>query len=134
MLDKHSKKVKLVFKNFPLSSIHPFAHKAAVAALAAHAQGKFWEFHSKLFENYRVLNDAKIQEIAKELKFDMERFNKAMQDPSIQKLITRDMKEGQQAGIKKIPIIFVNGKLPKETTLQGIEDLIEAELKKGKKR
>lgn len=113
MLDKHPKKVKLVFKNFPLSSIHPFAHKAAVAALAAHAQGKFWEFHSKLFENYRALNDAKIQEIAKELRFDMERFNEAMQDPSIQKLITRDIKEGHQAGIKKSPSFLSMGSFPK---------------------
>jgi protein-disulfide isomerase len=134
VLDKYPKKVKLVFKNFPLFSKHPFAHKAAVAALAAHAQRKFWEFHHKLFENYRALNDAKIQEIAKELKFDMERFNKATQDPSIQKLIARDIKEGEQAGIKGIPIIFVNGKLPKEGSLQGLEDMIETELKKGKKR
>jgi protein-disulfide isomerase len=130
LLEKYSKKVKLVHKNFPLSSIHPFAHKAAVAALAAHAQGKFREFHHKLFENYRALNDAKIQEIATELKLDMERFNKAMQDPSIKKLIARDIKEGDEAGIKGIPIIFVNGKLPKESSLQGLEDLIEAELKK----
>jgi protein-disulfide isomerase len=134
VLDKHPKKVKLVFKNFPLSSVHPFAHKAAVAALAAHAQGKFWEFHNKLFENYKALNDAKIQEIATELKLDMERFNKEMQDPSIQKLIARDIKEGEQAGIEGIPIIFVNGKLPKETSLQGLEDLIEAELKKKKSK
>ena len=130
MLDKYPKKVKLVFKNYPLSSIHPFAHKAAVAALAAHAQGKFWAFHHKLFENYRVLNDAKILEIATELKLDMNKFDKAMKDQSIQKLIARDIKEGKQAGIEGIPIIFVNGKLPKEG---GIEGLIEAELKKGKK-
>jgi protein-disulfide isomerase len=134
VLDKYPKKVKLVFKNFPLSSIHPFAHKAAVAALAAHAQGKFWEFHNKLLENYKALNDAKIQEIATELKLDMERFNKAMQDPSIQKLVARDLTEGEQAGIEGIPIIFVNGKLPKETSLQGLEDLIEAELKKKKSK
>jgi protein-disulfide isomerase len=134
VLDKYPKKVKLIFKNFPLSSIHPFAHKAAVAALAAHAQGKFWEFHNKLLENYKALNDAKIQEIATELKLDMERFNKAMQDPSIQKLIARDLTEGEQAGIEGIPIIFVNGKLPKETSLQGLEDLIEAELKKKKSK
>ena len=134
MLGKYPKKVKLVFKNFPLASIHPFAHKAAVAALAAHAQGKFWEFHHKLFENYRALNDAKVQEIATELKLDMGRFNKAMQDPSIQKLIARDIKEGEQAGIEGIPIIFVNGKLPKQTSLQGLEDMIEAELKKKKSK
>ena len=134
MLDKYPKKVKLVFKNYPLASIHPFAHKAAVASLAAHAQGKFWEFHHTLFENYKVLNDAKIQAIAEELKLDMERFNKAMKDPSIQKLIARDIKEGKQAGIEGIPTIFINGKPPKRKSLQDIEEMIEAELKKAKKR
>jgi protein-disulfide isomerase len=134
VLDKYPRKVKLVFKNYPLASIHPFAYKAALAALAAYAQGKFWEFHHTLFENYKALNDAKVQAIAKELKLDMERFNGSMKDPSIQKLIVRDMKEGEQAGIEGIPIIYINGKLPHETSLQGIVDMIEAELKKAKKR
>lgn len=134
MLDKYPKKVKLVFKNFPLSSIHPFAHKAATAVLAAHAQGKFREFHHKLFENYRALNDAKIQEIATGLKLDTEKFNTTMKDPSIQKLIARDMADGRKAGIEGIPAIFINGILPEETSLRGLEDLIEAELKKGKKK
>ena len=135
MLDKYPKKVKLVFKNFPLSSTHPFAYAAATAALAADAQGKFWEFHNKLFENQKVLNDAKIQEIAKALKLDMDKFNSALKDDSaIRKLIARDIEEGEQAGIEVIPIIFINGKLPKQGSLQGIEDLIEAELKKEKKK
>jgi protein-disulfide isomerase len=134
VLEKYSKKIKLVVKNFPLSSIHPFAQKAAAAALAAHAQGKFSEFHHKLFENYRALNDVKIQEIARELKLDMDRFNKAMKDPSIQKLIARDIKDGEKAGVKGVPIIFVNGKLPKEPSLQGLENLIESELKKDKEK
>jgi protein-disulfide isomerase len=133
VLDKHSKKVKVVFKNFPLSS-HPFAYKAAVAALAAHAQGKFWAFHNKLFENYKVLNDAKIQEIAAELKLDMERFNKTMQDPSIKKLIARDIKEGDQADIGGIPAVFMNGKFLKKRSPQAIEDMFEAELKKKKSK
>jgi protein-disulfide isomerase len=134
VLDKYPRKVKLVFKNYPLASIHPFAYKAATAALAAHAQGKFWEFHHTLFKNYRALNDAKIQAIAKELKLDMERLTSAMKDPSIQKLIARDMKEGEQAGIEGIPIIYINGKLPKHKSLKDIEEMIEAELKKGEKR
>jgi protein-disulfide isomerase len=133
VLDKHSKKVKVVFKNFPLSS-HPFAYKAAVAALAAHAQGKFWAFHNKLFENYKVLNDAKIQEIAAELKLDMERFNKTMQDPSIKKLIARDIKEGDQADIGGIPAVFINGKFLQNRSPQAIEDMFEAELKKKKSK
>jgi protein-disulfide isomerase len=134
VLDTYPKKVKLVFKNFPLTSIHPFAHAAAVAALAADAQGKFWEFHKRLFEKQDALNDAVIQGIARELKLDMERFNRAMRDPAIQKLIARDMAEGQQAGIEGIPMVFVNGKLPKRGNLEGIEDLIKAELKKEKKK
>jgi len=134
VLDKYPKKVNLVFKNFPLTAIHPFAYAAATAALAADAQGKFWEFHDKLFANQRALNDAQIQGIAKELKLDMKRFNSAMKDPSIQKLIARDMEEGRQAGVEGIPAVFVNGKLPKEGSLQGIEALIEAELKKEKKK
>ena len=102
--------------------------------MAAHAQGKFWGFHSKLLENYKTLNDARIQEIAKELKLDMERFNKAVQDPSIQKLIARDIADGKGAGVEGIPALFVNGKLPREGSLQGLEALIEAELKKGKRK
>jgi len=134
VLEKYPKKIKLVFKNFPLSSIHPFAYKAATAALAAHAQGKFWAFHTTLFEHYKTLNDARIQEIAKELKLDMEKFNREMKDPSLQKLIARDIEDGRRAGVEGIPKIFVNGKLPREGSLQGLEDLIEAELKKGKRK
>ena len=135
VLDKYPKKFKLVFKNFPPAS-HKFGIKAATAALAAHAQEKFWEFHYKLFENQKALNDAKIQEIAKELELDMEKFNRDMRDPSIQKLIARDIEDGRQIGLEgfPLPIIFVNGKLPIQASLQGIEDLIEAELKKEKRR
>jgi len=78
VLDKYPKEVKLVFKNFPLSK-HKFARKAATAALAAKAQGRFWEFHDELFENHRNLNDVKIQEIAKELGLDLERFKVTVQ-------------------------------------------------------
>ena len=134
MLEKYSKKVTLVFKNFPLSSIHPFAYTAALAALAADAQGKFWEFHKKLFENQSVLGDARIQAIARDLKLDMDRFNSALKDPDIRKLVARDVAEGQEAGIEGIPIIYINGKLPKQGSLQGIEELIEAELKKEKRK
>jgi len=134
VLEKHPNKIKVVFKNFPLSSIHPFAHQAALAALAAHAQGKFWEFHNKLFENYKALSDVRIQEIAKELKLDMEKFNRAIKNPSLQKLIARDIADGRGAGVEGIPALFVNGKLPPEGSLRGLEDLIEAELKKGKRK
>jgi protein-disulfide isomerase len=132
VLEKYSKKVKLVFKNFPLSDIHPFAHEAAAAALAADDQGKFWEFHQRLFANQKKLSDAVIQGIARQLNLDMERFNRTMRGPSVQKIIARDIAEGQQAGVEGIPIVYVNGRLPKRGSVEGLEELINAELKKKK--
>ena len=130
MLEKYPKEVKLVYKNFPLVG-HKFARKAATAALAAHEQGKFWEFHDNLFKNYRNLDDAKIQEIAKELGLDLERFNRNGKDSAIQQLIIRDVKNGQQAGVRSIPTVFVNGKLLKNRSLTGFQQMIDAELKKS---
>ena len=129
MLDKYPNNVKLVVKNFPLPS-HKFAHKAATAALAANVQGKFWEFHSQLFKYYNVINDTKIQDIAKELGLDMEKFNKDMQSPAIKSLIARDMDNGRQIGIRGTPTIFINGKAFNNRRLPEIYKVIEAELKK----
>ena len=131
MLDKYPKEVKLVFKNLPLSK-HKFAMKAATAALAAKAQGRFWEFHDELFENYRKVNDVKIQDIAKELGLDLERFKKDMKDPAIQKLIIRDVKNGREAGVRSIPTVFINGKRLKNRSLQGFQRMIDAELKRSR--
>jgi len=129
VLDKYPNNVKLVVKNFPLSS-HKFAQKAATAALAANIQGKFWEFHSQLFKNYNVINDAKIQEIAKNLSLDMEKFNKDMQSPTIKRLIARDVSNGRQIGVRGTPTIYINGKVLKNRSIPGIYQVIEAELKK----
>ncbi len=98
--------------------------------MAANVQGKFWEFHSQLFKNYKVINDAKIQEIAKELGLDMEKFNKDMQSPTIQSLIARDVSNGRQIGVRGTPTIYINGKALKVRSLPGIYQVIEAELKK----
>lgn len=129
VLDKYPDKVKLVVKNFPLAS-HKYAYKAATASLAANIQGKFWEFHSQLFKNYNAINDAKIQDIAKELGFNMEKFNKDMQSPAIKSLIERDLDNGRQAGVRGTPTIFINGKTLRIRSLPEIYQVIEAELKK----
>ena len=130
VLDKYPDNVKLVVKHFPLPN-HKYAHKAATAALAANVQGKFWEFHSKLFKNYKVINDAKIQDIAKELGLDMEKFAKDMQSPTIKSLIARDLSNGRQIGVRGTPTIFINGKSLRNRSLPGIYQVIEAELKKA---
>ena len=108
MLEKNKGKVKLVFKNFPLST-HQFARKAATAALAAGKQGKFWEFHDRLFQNYNRLNDQVVQEQAQQLGLDMQKFEKDMNDPQIAQAINQDMQDGNKAGVRGTPTIYVNG-------------------------
>jgi protein-disulfide isomerase len=132
VLEKYPQQVKLVFKNFPLAS-HAFARKAALAALAANAQGKFWEFHDALLKNYNKLDDAKIQQIAKDLGLNMEKFNKEMGDPALEKLVARDVKDGGEAGIRGVPTVFINGKPLKNHSIPGIEEMIASELKKAGK-
>lgn len=128
MLEKYSKDVKLVFKNFPLS-FHAYARKAATAALAAHEQGKFWEFHNKLIVS-GSLNDQKIQDIAKDLKLDLDRFNRSLKSQDIQKVIDRDIAEGKDNNVSGTPTIFVNGKELGERSLEGFSRMIDAELGK----
>ncbi len=80
VLENNPEKVKIVFKNFPLRR-HKYATKAAMAALTADGQGKFWAFHDQLFEKYKQLSDQKIKDIARDLGFDMEKFEKQMKNP-----------------------------------------------------
>ena len=129
MLEKFPKEVKIVEKNFPLQ-MHKFARQAATASLAAHRQGKFWEFHKKLFESMASLSDAKVQEIAKQLNLDMDKFNKDLKDPAIQTIIDRDLQEGAAAGVRGTPTIFVNGLLLTSRSIDGFEQAVKQELKK----
>lgn len=129
MLERYPKEVKLAFKHFPLRN-HKFARKAAIASLAAKRQGKFWEFHDKLFENVSRLSDQKIQEIARELGLNQEAFEKDKKAQEIQGSISRDIRHGKEAGVRGTPTIFVNGRRLKSRSLDGFQVLIEKELKK----
>jgi protein-disulfide isomerase len=112
--------------------MHGYAKKAAIAALAAGKQGKFWEMHKALFASQRDLNDSKVQEIARGLGLKMDPFNKDLKDPSIESLVDRDLKNGRLAGVQGTPTIFVNGKQINQRSLAGLQQAIDEELKKKK--
>lgn len=131
VLGQYPKDVKLVFKNFPLQN-HKFAMKAAIAALAAGSQGKFWEFHDLLFKDYNRLNDEKVREIAKNLELDEQAFEKKMADPQIVQKIRQDYADGIEAGVGGTPTLFVNGKLLKNRSLEGFREIIDKELGKAR--
>jgi protein-disulfide isomerase len=127
VLEKNPKTVKIVFKNFPIRS-HKFAAQAAVAALAADRQGKFWEFHDELFNNFNRLKEEKVQEIAAKLKLNKAQFEKDRKDPLLLKQIRQDVNEGVRAGVRGVPAVFVNGRKLKDRSLKGFQALIDKEL------
>lgn len=129
MLEKYPGDVKVVFKNFPLRR-HKFAYKAALASLAAHRQGRFWDFHDHLFKNYNRLNDQKIQEISVQLGLDQEKFQEDMDDPRIRAMVQQDMAEGARAGVRGTPTVFLNGRPFKNLNFQTIQAAVERALEK----
>lgn len=127
MLEKNPKTVKIVYKNFPISS-HRFAVAAAVAALAASRQGKFWDFHDELFKNHNQLNEEKVQEIATQLNLNKAQFEKDRKDRQLLELIRQDYNEGIRAGLRSVPSVFINGRKLKNRSLNGFQDMIDKEL------
>jgi protein-disulfide isomerase len=132
VFEQNKNEVKIVFKNFPLRN-HKFAGPAAIAALAANNQGKFWELHDQLYENYNRLNDQKIRELAQQVGLNMEEFDQDMKDPELKAIVGRDFQDGARAGVRGIPTIFVNGRLLRNRSFQGFQAAIEKELGKARK-
>jgi protein-disulfide isomerase len=133
VLEIYPKDVKIVFKNYPLRS-DAFSFKAAIAALAAESQGKFWEFHDLLFKDFNQLNDQKIKEIAGNLGLNQQAFAQKMSDPQIVRKIQQDIMDGFNAEVRSVPSVFINGKLARNRSMEGLVEIIEKELSKARKK
>lgn len=101
-------KVRIVWKNLPLS-MHQFASGAALASMAAHEQGKFWEYHDKLFANQGKLQKDNLVQYARDLKLDMKRFEEAVNTSKFKSSVDADSSEADKLGVTGTPAFFVNG-------------------------
>jgi protein-disulfide isomerase len=109
-LQRHFKdKLRLVFRNFPLSEAHPHAAHAAQAAEAAAAQGKFWEMHDQLYENQQALGDEDLAEYAAAVGLDLPLFIQQMADHHITARVREDFLSGVRSGVNGTPTFFING-------------------------
>jgi protein-disulfide isomerase len=129
LLAKHPQDIRLIFKQFPLD-IHSDAALAAEAALAAHAQGKFWPMHDKLYANFRSITREKIFELAKEVGLDQTRFAADLNSGKYKSTVQKELAEGERAGVSGTPTLFVNGKHfngPVEVPI--LEQIVQTELK-----
>jgi protein-disulfide isomerase len=111
--------------------MHPNAMPAAVAAMAANEQGKFWEFHDKVFANQQKMNRDQYLVYAKELKLDISKFTASMDNAKFKPEIEADTNEGKALGISGTPAFFVNGKfLSGAKPFEEFASAINAELKR----
>ena len=127
LLQRYPGQIKIVYKNFPLRG-HRFAYKAASIAMAAHLEDKFWPIHNRIFENYRSLNDARLDQFRKEFNFDTPEFETRMNSPEVAAMIQSDVKQGKNVGVKGTPTIFINGKRLKNKSFEGFVQAIDQAL------
>jgi protein-disulfide isomerase len=134
-LKKHEGQARLVFKNFPLS-IHQYGEKLARSARSAQQQGKFWEMYAALFDNQDRISPQVVDELAKGMGLDMQKFAKDLDSEAIADAVTRDRKLGESLDIQSTPTLFINGRLfpPTPDFPEDLDDWIqlEAELSGGK--
>ena len=102
-------RVRFVFRNFPLTQIHPHAERAAMAAETAGLRGKFWEMHDLLFENQDALEDRHLVRYAAALGLNVNAFVGALEDPKLLEHVRTDFSSGVRGGVNGTPTFFVNG-------------------------
>ncbi len=109
--ETYGDKVRMVFKQFPLTNLHPQAQKAAEAALCAQDQGKFWELHDAMFGDQKNLEIADLEAKAQKLGLDAASFKRCLESGSKAAAVTEDVRQGSVAGVSGTPALFVNGQL-----------------------
>lgn len=128
VLKRNPKTLKVVLKNMPLK-FHKMARPAAYAALAAHEQGKFWEYHDLLFKKEKITNET-FEELATELQLDMDKFRTDLKSPEILAKVEKDLQDAKKAGVTGTPTVFINGRRPQQRSPQAYQAIINEELQK----
>ena len=127
VLKKNPDKLKIVFKHLPLQ-MHKQARPAALAAIAAHEQGKFWQMHDALFAASKNLNTESIEKAAKDIGLDMKKFHKDLASEATLKKLKKDMTDAGKASVGGTPTLFVNGRQVKGRGTNVIQEMIKQEL------
>jgi protein-disulfide isomerase len=128
ILEDYRGQVKLVFKQFPLTGVHPDAATAAAAALASGKQGKFWQFHDKLFRGDQdKMGMDVLEKVAKDLKLDVKKWQSDLEAARPQ--VAKDRADGEKLEISSTPTVFVGGrKYAGPLEYDDLKDWIEEEL------
>src|ERR687887_130716 len=102
-------KLRFVFRNFPITQIHPHAQHAAEAAEAAASQDKFWEMHDYIYEHQQALDNNHLEKYAGKLRLDLTKFKNDMTSHAFACRVREDFLSGVRSGVNGTPTFFING-------------------------
>ena len=129
VLKRYDGKVRLVHKDLPLDEIHPQARQAAEAARCADDEGKFWEYHDKLYASSPNAAPEDLKSYAKDLGLKQDSFDKCLTSGKYKETIQKDVNEGASLGLTGTPTFFINGReLSGAQSVQAISQIIDEEL------
>jgi len=129
ILSEYGDRVRLAYRDFPLDRLHPNARKAAEAARCANDQGKFWEFHDKLYAGGTDATPETLTRFAREINMDVVAFQQCLSIGKHQSAINRDIQEASSLGITGTPGFFINGRLVSGAqAYEGFAQIINEEL------
>lgn len=134
VLRSYGNRVRFVVRNFPLTRAHENAMRAAQAAEAAKAQGKFWEYIDLLFRNQSALDADSLKKYATQVGLDRKRFDAEFESAKYDANIRRDIEEGEVYGVEATPTIFINGVMLTEFSADGLRAAIEKAFARAPKR
>jgi protein-disulfide isomerase len=129
VLKTYGNSVHFVVRDFPLA-MHADSRKAAEAANAAHAQGKFFEYIDLLFKNQKALDNESLKKYASALGLDRKRFDAELDNGTYAAEVQHDVEDGELYGIDSTPTIFVNGVMLRDFSAEGLRKLIDRSMGK----
>lgn len=132
ILAEYGERVRLVVRDYPLAR-HAFAFKAAEAAEAARAQGKYWEYTNMLFANQTALTVDKLKEYALRVGLDRNKFDAALDSGQLAEKVQRDLNDGNLLGVSGTPSFYINGRISQGITYEDLKASVEKALSEKSK-
>ena len=129
VLEQYAGRLRLVYRHFPLTAIHPYAWKAAEASLCAGEQDRFWEYHDLLFAEQHAMSVPDLKEKARRLSLSGAEFDACLDSGRHYEAVRTDIRAATAAGVSGTPAFFVNGRfLSGAVPLEHFVELIDDEL------
>jgi protein-disulfide isomerase len=125
VLKSYGTRVRFVIRNFPLTQAHPNAFRAAQAAEAAKAQGKFWEYIDIMFKNQTALDVDSLKKYATQVGLDRKRFDAELDSGKYEPVLRRDIEDGEVYGVEATPTFFINGITLTDYSADGLRAAID---------